>query len=450
MNVMPQDVRPVARTFARGDLWLIVVAALLMTATLPGRTHGLGLITKRMLDELALDPLAFAQLNLWATLIGSAFCLPCGWLIDRWGIRRLALLTVVLLAGVVYGLSRAGSVAEVAVWITLTRGLGQSMLSVLSITLLGKQLRGSVPLAMGLYAVMFTMLMAAATGGLGAAILAVDWRVAWAAQAAVLLAVLVPSLLWLPRSENRLNRTSMAGGRETRGNDGRGPSEPDSSASDSSESGAGVEVGATLAQALATPGFWVFALSIAFFGLISSGLSLFSQYVLEERGFGEQVFHHTLIIGLLAGLVSNLLTGAAARYWPLPRLLACSLLVLSFALGMFPCLSRLWQVYSYATLMGVAGGMLTVLFFIVWKQSFGQRHLGKIQGAAQMLSVLASAVGPLSVAWGEQVSGSYAWVFITAAFVAASMAVIAALTSVPSSGRWQAVPGKPVPESVGC
>jgi hypothetical protein len=37
--------------------------------------------------------------------------------------------------------------------------------------------------------------------------------------------------------------------------------------------------------------------------------------------------------------------------------------------------------------MGVAGGMLTVLFFIVWKQAFGQRHLGKIQGAAQMLSV---------------------------------------------------------------
>ncbi len=442
MNVMPQDVRPVARMFARGDLWLIVVAALLMTATLPGRTHGLGLITKRLLDELALDPVAFAQINLWATLIGALFCLPCGWLIDRWGIRRLALLAVVLLAAVVYGLSRAGSAAEVAVWVTLTRGLGQSMLSILSITLLGKQLRGSMPLAMGLYAVLFTMLMAVATGGLGAAILAVDWRAAWGAQAAVLLAVLVPCLLWLPRSENRPSLTFTAGGRDTSGNDGHGPSASDSSESDSSESGAGVEVGATLTQALATPCFWVFALSIAFFGLISSGLSLFSQYVLEERGFGEQVFHHTLIIGLLAGLVSNLLTGAAARYWPLPRLLAFSLLVLSFALGMFPCLSRLWQVYSYATLMGVAGGMLTVLFFIVWKQAFGQRHLGKIQGAAQMLSVLASAIGPLGVAWGERVSGSYAWVFITAAFVAAIMAVIAALTSVPSARRWQAVQGK--------
>jgi MFS family permease len=375
-------------------------------------------------------------MNLWATLIGAVFCLPCGWLIDRWGIRRLALLTVVLLAIVVYGLSRAGSPAEVAVWVTLTRGLGQSMLSVLSITLLGKQLRGSMPLAMGLYAVVFTMLMAVATGGLGAAILAVDWRTAWGAQSILLVAVLVPSLWWLPRSNSI--QTEEAAAAATR------PTEASAGRLRTAEATAEATVGATLAQALATPCFWVFALSIAFFGLISSGLSLFSQYVLEERGFGEQVFHHTLIIGLLAGLAANLLTGWAARYWPLSRLLSLALLVLAFALGMFPCLSRLWQVYGYATLMGVAGGMLTVLFFIVWKQAFGQQHLGKIQGAAQMLSVLASAIGPLSVAWGERVSGSYAWVFITAAFVAATLAVIAALTSVPSTVRWRAERGATV------
>lgn len=435
MNVLTSRVPDAGRTFARGDLWLIVVAALLMTATLPGRTHGLGLITKRMLDELALDPLAFARMNLWATLIGSAFCLPCGWLIDRWGIRRLALVTVVLLAGVVYGLSRAGSAAEVAVWVTLTRGLGQSMLSVLSITLLGKQLRGAMPLAMGWYAVVFTMLMAAATGGLGAAILAVDWRAAWGAQSLVLVAILVPSLWWLPQSNSAQAQQTAAplSVRLTETSAGPlGATEATTAAT------LGALKGATLAQALATPCFWVFSLSIAFFGLVSSGLSLFSQYVLEERGFGEQVFHHTLIIGLVSGLAANLLTGWVARYWPLSRLLSLGLLVLAFALGMFPCLSRLWQVYGYATLMGIAGGMLTVLFFIVWKQAFGQQHLGKIQGAAQMLSVLASAIGPLSVAWGERVSGSYAWVFISAAFVAAMLAVIAALTSVPGARRWRA------------
>ena len=64
----------------------------------------------------------------------------------------------------------------------------------------------------------------------------------------------------------------------------------------------------------------------------------------------------------------------------------------------------LWAV---AILLGVSGGMITVLFFAVWGQAFGQAHLGRIQGAAQMLTVLASAIGPLIFAKGFELTGSY-------------------------------------------
>ena len=57
-----------------------VVAAAAMVATLPGRTHGLGLVTEPLLADLGLDRVPFAALNLWATLLGAAFCLPVGWL----------------------------------------------------------------------------------------------------------------------------------------------------------------------------------------------------------------------------------------------------------------------------------------------------------------------------------------------------------------------------------
>jgi cyanate permease len=59
-------------------------------------------------------------------------------------------------------------------------------------------------------------------------------------------------------------------------------------------------------------------------------------------------------------------------------------------------------------MLGLAGGMITVLFFAVWGHTFGQAHLGRIQGAAQMLTVLASAVGPLIFAKGHELTGSYA------------------------------------------
>jgi len=41
---------------------------------------------------------------------------------------------------------------------------------------------------------------------------------------------------------------------------------------------------------------------------------------------------------------------------------------------------------------GAVGGVITVVFFAVWNALYGRKHLGKIQGAAQMLTVFASAL----------------------------------------------------------
>ena len=134
--------------FGRGDVsgrrWLpILVAALAMVATLPGRTHGLGLVTEPLLADLGLDRVTFALVNLSATLFGAAFCLPCGWLIDRVG-GRVVLLGVTLgLAAAVIGIARVsrwgGLLPGLFVLVLLTRGLGQSCLSVISLALMGRR-----------------------------------------------------------------------------------------------------------------------------------------------------------------------------------------------------------------------------------------------------------------------------------------------------------------------
>src|ERR1700680_1972283 len=73
----------------------LALAALAMVATLPGRTQGLGLITEPLISDLHIDRVTYATINLWATLIGAAFCLPCGRLLDRFGSR--AVLSIVAL-----------------------------------------------------------------------------------------------------------------------------------------------------------------------------------------------------------------------------------------------------------------------------------------------------------------------------------------------------------------
>jgi hypothetical protein len=83
------------------------------------------------------------------------------------------------------------------------------------------------------------------------------------------------------------------------------------------------------------------------------------------------------------------------------------MLLYALSIGALPMLTTQAQLWCFAALFGLAGGMITVMFFAVWRRAFGARHLGRIQGAAQMLTVLASAIGPLIFARSAAWTGSY-------------------------------------------
>ena len=80
-------------------------------------------------------------------------------------------------------------------------------------------------------------------------------------------------------------------------------------------------------------------------------------------------------------------------------LLAISLFVLALGLAALPHVTTIGHVMVWATAMGLGGGLVMVLFFSVWPRVYGRPHLGRIQGAAQAMTVVASALGPLLLAW---------------------------------------------------
>src|SRR6185295_14986828 len=114
---------------------MLLLAAAAMVGTLPGRTQGLGLVTEPLIADLGIGRVDYAQLNLWATLIGSLFAIGIGRFIDRLG-DRIVLTTVTLALGaVVVAMSAVHSFWLLAITVTLTRGFGQSALSVISLTM---------------------------------------------------------------------------------------------------------------------------------------------------------------------------------------------------------------------------------------------------------------------------------------------------------------------------
>ena len=134
----------------------------------------------------------------------------------------------------------------------------------------------------------------------------------------------------------------------------------------------------------------------------------------------------------MTGLAGNFIGGWLARFVPLNRLMAISLLVLTLGLLALPHVSTLAMAMVWASMMGLGGGLVMVLFFSVWPRVYGRRQLGRIQGVAQAMTVLASAVGPLLLAASVEMTGSYAAMFYMLAAAVGVFAVAAAVVRLPA------------------
>jgi MFS family permease len=398
---------------------MLILAAAAMVGTLPGRTQGLGLVTEPLITDLGISRVAYAQLNLWATLIGSVFAIGVGRFVDRFGARVMLTAVSFTLGAVVCLMSQVHSFWALALAVTLTRGLGQSALSVISLTMVGQWFARRIDTAMALYSIVLSIGFMAAFPLVGWLVQSRGWRAAWLAVGIALVGGLAPlSGLLARRSPEAIGVTP----------DGEPKQLTLSAAADFLS-------GMDWRDAVATPTFWVFAIGTALYGLVASGIGLFNESILAERGFGPNVYYQTLIVTAMTALVGNFAGGWLATRVPLPKLLALSLFVLTAGLAILPLVATLAQVMLWAVAMGLGGGLVMVLFFSVWPRVFGRRHLGRIQGAAQALTVLASAVGPLLLAWCIEWTGSYAAMFYVLATVIAVTAVAALLTPLPDRSR---------------
>ena len=393
---------------------VLAVASLAMVATLPGRTQGLGLITEPMLADLGLSRLSYAQINLWATLIGSAGAIGVGQLVDRLGSRRVLTAVAVLLGLVVVGMSQAQTVPALALAITLTRALGQSALSVVSLAMIAPWFLRRIDRAMAVYSVALSVGFMIAFPVVGGLVQQRGWRVAWLAVGAAILIGLAP-IAWLVVRQSPASMGLAPDGDSK-------PAEP-------------VGKDATWADALGAPAFWVFAIGTSLYGLVASGIGLFNESILAERGFGPEVYYQTLVVTAMTALAGNFLGGWLAAHASLARLMAAALAVLALGLVALPYVTSLGQVMAWATAMGLGGGLVMVLFFSVWPRFFGRLHLGRIQGTAQAMTVVFSAVGPLLLAWCVTVTGSYAGMFYVLAALVALVGALAAVTPLPASAR---------------
>ena len=345
--------------------------------------------------------------------VGALFCLGVGRLIDRLGSRVVLTVTAVALGLTVLAMSQASTLVGVLVLVTLTRGFGQSALSVISLAMVGKWFRRRLTMAMAIYALVMSIGFMAAFPLVGAVVQSAGWRIAWASIGA--------------RAPRRARTAGVVAGSIVARNDRSEPRWRLLRRRVGGRRGEALTRGsATLGEALRSPAFWVFALASSVYGLVASGIGLLNESILAERGFAPDIYYTALAVTAITGL-GRQLRGRRARS---TRLAASDPDrrdggAGGRARGARPCV--------HASAGDGAGGRdgdrrrihhRGVLQFL--GHAYGQLHLGRIQGAAQAMTVVASAIGPLFLAVWVERTGSYAAAFYVLAGIVAVLGVAAA------------------------
>jgi MFS family permease len=224
----------------------VVLASVAMSATLPGRTYGLGLIKEPLCADLGISDLRFSFLNAVAICIGAIVVMPAGWLIDRLGSRGTLGIVAAALGGSVLLMSRSGNETQLFATLTLVRGFGQGALSVVAIAMVGKWFRRRAGLAMGVFTLFLSIGFVLPLFIVEEAVKASGWRAAWDGIGFALLLGLVPLGLLFTRS--------------TPESCGVTPDDPVAETAGTKPM--------SLFAALATPAFWIFTAAATCFNLV--------------------------------------------------------------------------------------------------------------------------------------------------------------------------------------
>ena len=86
---------------------------------------------------------------------------------------------------------------------------------------------------------------------------------------------------------------------------------------------------------------------------------------------------------------------------------AGGLLLMSCSLAALAAVSGTRSAVFFGMVFGAANAGSHNLLAYIWPRFFGRRHLGSIQGASQMISVLGASVGPIPFGLAWDLYGSY-------------------------------------------
>jgi MFS family permease len=362
--------------------WVVwLVATIGWTLTTPGQSFNVSLFFDFFIRDFGLSRTGVSSLYGIGTFLGSLSLTGFGFLIDRYGNRKLGVVVAIIFSIAVASMSLVTGPMTLLLGFLAIRMFGQGALSLVNTTVMAewfKRLRGRM---MGFSLVIFALFQAAYIPWLQRQLEVRDWRDMWVILGIAVAVIMIP-LTWILLRNTPEEHGLLPDGERIK-------------AKDETESIIIEEESWSLAEALRTPVFWVFIAGRIISPAWGTGLILHQISIFGQLGYSARTAAETYVMVTIITALSSLILG-----WLVDRLrpgavMGIQMSALIIAMVMATMMTSHLLLYIYAISFGVVMGGGGVFDGAVWVNLFGRKYQASIRGFVTTMLVAGSALGPI-------------------------------------------------------
>jgi MFS family permease len=362
-------------TFVRQNARWLAAAFLLTFTSSYGQTYFISIFAGQIREEFGLSHGAWGGIYTVGTTLSAIAMIWAGVLTDRFRVRTIGPIILVLLALACLSMAVVNSVWMLVVVIFALRFTGQGMIGHTAMVAMARWFVATRGRAMTVASMGFMIGQSALPVMFVALLPFFHWRALWVLAAILALSVL-PAQLALLKNE----RTPQSVSKETQsvGMNGKQWRRPE-----------------VLRHWL----FWLIVPSIL--GPSAWGTALFFQQVhmSDVKGWSHVEFVALFPLLTIASIATNLVTGWAIDRFGSNRLMPFYMIPYMLAFLVLASANSLQMAALGMVLIGVSVGAGSSLVGSFWAEHFGTLNLGAIKSMSTAVMVFGSAIGPGVTGW---------------------------------------------------
>jgi MFS family permease len=381
--------------------WLMVpVAVIAQAVTGVGQTYGVSVFNPSLLETLGISLSALTGAYMVGTLFAALPQAYIGSLMDRFGIRWVMTVVVILLGGACLFFSTVNSLWTLLLGFFLLRLLGQGGLSLLAGNIPAMWFREKLGTVTGIVSGGFSISMAVIPAFFLFLINRLGWRAAYARLGVLVWIIMLPVLIVVFRNNPGEIKQRIDGADET-----------DGTASEQELFG---QNSFDLKAARKTPAFWILLINVSLWAMIVTAIFFNLLSIFDSQGITSSVAAATYTTYAAASLITQIVAGPIADRGPLQYLLLVCMSALAAGVVVLTLATSPWLAHSYAVLLGISTGLISLVGGTMFARYFGRKHLGKLRGSVITAQVASSSMGPFITGIIFDQTGSFQislWIF---------------------------------------